>query len=253
MRSNRHNSSMKPIRIVFYLLLACNVLLAVLVLPPLGGVNPLERAGEADRLTRELAPEKIRILPDAARASPAAAAEPKAEQAAAEESAAPTVEQPAPAGGPVCVALTGLTAELVKLAREQAGRLGDGTSLRESGLGPVSYWVYLPPNGGKDGAEKRVEALKREGVEDYYVVREPGANQYAVSLGLYRTEQLAKRRLDALARQGVDTAQIAMRDATGNNARMEISGPEGVVDRFVNEFSAAHKAEGVSRAACRPT
>lgn len=225
---------MKAIRTVFYLLLACTIVLALMTLLPVLGLRAPARSGEAQRLARQLAPEKIRILPLPGEAS----------------SAPVMAGQSAPAGSRQCLVLTGLNGELIEQARGRLDTLGNDISLRATGLGTVSYWINMPPSGGKAGADERIEMLKREGITDYYVIREPGANQYAVSLGLYRTEEQARRHLQTLTQRGVQ-ARISVRDTSGNKARLEISGAQEIVERFAREFATTHA--GVGRDACEPS
>ena len=254
--ANSIMSPMKVSRLLFYTLLACNLGLAAMIASPLLGLNPISTQGESERLARQLAPEKIAILPfkeeDKTKArEPAPITAASQSEAATSEPSSGNQSTPVASTSQACVALAGLNADLVRQAQEQAAKLGNAVTTRESGLGAVSYWVNIPPNGGKDGAEKRSETLKQDGIEDYFIVRDPGANQYAISLGLYRAEELAKRRVEALAKKGIKTARISVRDTSGNNARLEITGPNESVSRLANEFAESHKAGGVKSDACR--
>lgn len=68
------------------------------------------------------------------------------------------------------------------------------------------YWVYIPPMKTHAQAEQKVAQLKARGVEDYFVIQEPGAWQNAISLGVFKTEDAAKKYLAKLQEQGVKSA-----------------------------------------------
>lgn len=89
-------------------------------------------------------------------------------------------------------------------------RLGDSVSqrieTREKG-----YWVYISPSKKRSDAEKKIEQLKQRGVTDYFLVVEEGKWKYAISLGIFKTEDGAKRRLEALRKKGIRTAKTAPR------------------------------------------
>lgn len=76
----------------------------------------------------------------------------------------------------------------------------------------ASWWVFLPPQGNRAAAQKKAAELKALGVQDFFIVQEEGANRWALSLGVFRTEEAAQTRLAALRNQGVRTAQIGPRE-----------------------------------------
>ncbi len=76
----------------------------------------------------------------------------------------------------------------------------------------ASWWVYLPPQGSREGALKKVSELRELGEEDYYVVPDEGRNRWSVSLGIYRSEEAAQTRLAALRGKGVRSAVVGPRE-----------------------------------------
>lgn len=126
------------------------------------------------------------------------------------EPVAPT-EPAAPAT--ICQAWAGLTAT-------EADRLGQ--SLRRIGVTPVrsrndtpdSWWVRIPPQPSRAEAETRVAELRLLGVSDTFIVQEPGPTQYAVSLGVFKTENRARVLLSQLRERGVSNAGVEPRMTT---------------------------------------
>jgi hypothetical protein len=54
--------------------------------------------------------------------------------------------------------------------------------------------------------------LKNLGVEDYFIVQDEGAWRWALSLGVFRSEEAAQAHLSALREQGVRSAQVGARE-----------------------------------------
>jgi hypothetical protein len=75
----------------------------------------------------------------------------------------------------------------------------------------AGFWVFFPPQGNKANADKKVEEIKKLGVTDYFVVTEEGANKFAVSLGVFRTQDAANKYLTGLSDKGVKTAKVGAR------------------------------------------
>ena len=75
----------------------------------------------------------------------------------------------------------------------------------------AQWWVYLPPQGGRQAALRRVEELKKLGVEEFFILQEEGRWRWAVSLGVFRSEDAARARLLALQGKKVRGAQVGPR------------------------------------------
>ena len=77
----------------------------------------------------------------------------------------------------------------------------------------AAYWVFLPPQATRQGAQQKVAELKRLGVAESFIVQNVSKFRNAVSLGVFRTEDAARAYLAQLRTQGVKTAQVGPRDA----------------------------------------
>jgi sporulation related protein len=74
------------------------------------------------------------------------------------------------------------------------------------------YWVHMPPQKTKADADRKVRELKTLGVTELVMVTDPGEWRYAISLGIFRTDEAAQAFLAGLRKQGVRTATVARRD-----------------------------------------
>jgi len=74
------------------------------------------------------------------------------------------------------------------------------------------YWVYMPPLKTKADADRKVGELKALGVTEFFLVQEPGQWRYAISLGIFRTEEGAQAFLAGLKQRGVRSAIVARRE-----------------------------------------
>ncbi|MEW5903466.1 MAG: SPOR domain-containing protein [Pseudomonadota bacterium] len=73
------------------------------------------------------------------------------------------------------------------------------------------FWVYMPPQRNMSMVQRKIDQLKKLGVQDYFVVQEAGEWQHAISLGVFRTQQAAESYLETLRKQGVRTAKVSER------------------------------------------
>jgi hypothetical protein len=76
----------------------------------------------------------------------------------------------------------------------------------------TSYWVYIPPLRTKTEMERKASELKERGITDYSPLLESGRWHYAISLGVFRGEEGAKKHLAFLREKGVRSAQVGERE-----------------------------------------
>ncbi|MHB1373529.1 MAG: SPOR domain-containing protein [Thauera sp.] len=139
---------------------------------------------------------------------------PAAPEAAAQADAAAPPAEPAAAGPPpVCQAWANLTVDQADRLSQRLRRIGV-TPARVRTETPDSWWVRIPPQRTRAEAERRVVELNLLGVTDTFIVQEAGPTQYAVSLGLFKTEARARVLLGQLRAKGVDGAGIEPRMST---------------------------------------
>ena len=223
--------------------------------------------GEPERLSNQLNPEKIRLVVELPHpvappvvqpvAPPAPLAESVPPSAPVAEAGKPAAPAPVPApvapapeaAPPACVAFGGLSSEQAAELSARIAKAGTGFRIAESRSGtPSSWWVHIPSQGSKEGAERKAAELRGLGVTDLFIVQDAGQNQYAISLGLFKSEVAAGRQLEALKGRGVRSAQIATRGAGA--LRVEVRGPSDSLSSLASDLS--ENMRGASRFECAP-
>ena len=255
---------MTTLRITFYLLAAVNLACgAVIAMPWLGMQPPFLGATEPERVSSQVFPEKLRVLsvgtepPSAPSAeastplpnesAPVAESAPAAAPAVASEASAPA----APAviadnGAASCVVFKNLTSTQAQ-ALAQRARGAANLTVREE-AGPSSFWVNIPPQGGKAGADRRAAELKTLGLDDFFIMQDAGENRYAISLGLFHAEGLAQRQLETLQKRGVKGATVSARE-NANGSRVELLGTSAQIERVARDASG--DIQGAQRDTCK--
>lgn len=229
---------MAQLRVVVIALAFANLLALAVWKGWLGGGS---YPGEPERLSNQLNPERMRLVAEAPLAVPTPA---PAEAPPAEPPAVP--ERPAPPG---CVAFSGLTTPQRDELGARIASAGPGFKLTESRTGAVtSWWVHVPPQGSKEAAERKAAELRKLGVNDLFIVNDPGPAQFAISLGLYKNETQANRLLESLREKGVRSAQVAGRGATA--LRVEVRGPSDGLATLASDLS--ERLRGANRLECNP-
>jgi hypothetical protein len=74
------------------------------------------------------------------------------------------------------------------------------------------FWVYMPPQPTRAGAQQKAGELRRLGVLEFFIIQDEPKDRFTISLGVFRSEEAAKKRLEELRSQGVRTAQVGPRD-----------------------------------------
>lgn len=149
-------------------------------------------------LARELDAQKLKRVPTAGTApTPAPAAKPAA--------AVPALAACLEWGSFALADVAEAERRLSPLA--PAERLGQRRVQEQAG-----WWVFMPPQGSRQNALKKAAELKGLGVEDYFVIQDEGPLRWAVSLGVFRTEDAAKARFEDLQKKKVRSAQVGPRE-----------------------------------------
>jgi hypothetical protein len=113
----------------------------------------------------------------------------------------------------------------------------------------AGWWVFIPPQGSRQAALKKAAELKALGVHDYYIMGEEGDSPWALSLGVFRSEQAALARLAMLREQGVKSALVGSRDTVLPRIWLQVHGVDPGVEARLRET--ARQFEGSELRACR--
>lgn len=160
-----------------------------------------EKKGEPERLAAQITPEKIRLV---ASDPPRRAADAKGRTGA-------------------CVEWGSFPLQEAERAQALLTALGladrvNSRQVQETAL----WWVFMPPQGNKANADKKTEELTRLGITDYFVVADEGANRWAISLGVFRTEEGARNYLASMNTKGVKTARVGERETRVQKTMFQI-------------------------------
>ena len=105
--------------------------------------------------------------------------------------------------GAACVEFLGIAAADAQRAREAFNSLQLGTRLSERRVEEIKlHWVYVPPAPDRRTAETRMAELRRQGVQDMSI-----RPDNAISLGVFSSEDAARRFLTAIQARGVRSAE----------------------------------------------
>jgi hypothetical protein len=214
-------------RILVFLLLLANVsLFLYFQLDRVGG-------GEAVRLTQQVQPDKIKLL---------------------------TPRQVAALGPAKVAALADVCVEWGPLsetdrAHAEAGlaSLDLGRLLSQKKVEAVAnYWVFLPPVASKPAADKRVEELKAQGIKDVFAL-DSGPQRFAISLGVFRTEEAAQARLAALQERGIKTAKVGPRAQSVQQIALVVRDPPAPVIVRLKELQGDFPGSELKIGSCEQT
>ena len=190
------------LKFVFWLLAGVNLLVLAIGQGYLGSFRSETR--EPARLKNQLQAGKLTLLTQEQATAPAVATAP----------APVAAETPAPPPSYACTEVGNfLLADGRRFEAQVAAlSLGDRQSRRNvAGQDISSYMVYIPPQGSKEGADRKAGELKQLGVTNYFIMNENSPLRWGISLGVFKSETSAQSQLASLNKQGVHSARVAPR------------------------------------------
>jgi hypothetical protein len=105
--------------------------------------------------------------------------------------------------GAACVEFSGIAGADIARAREAFAALRLGERLAERRVEEITrYWVFMPPVRDRRNAEVNMAQLRRQGVSDMSI-----RPDNAISLGVFSTEEAARRFMTSLEAKGVKGAE----------------------------------------------
>jgi hypothetical protein len=207
-------------KFIFWSLLCINGLLLAYSQGMLGNFKGNER--EPARMKAQLNTDKLVML----------------SAASARAAAAP----PAPAD-----AETAACFEVGNLAQAEARRfearlapleLGDHMSHQNIAATEVtSHIVYIPPQGSKEAADRKANELKNLGVANYFIMADNTPMKWAISLGVFKSEEGAQALLAALNKQGVHSARISGRGAQSSKLAYQFRGVDPAAKAKIEDIA----------------
>jgi hypothetical protein len=116
----------------------------------------------------------------------------------------------------------------------------------------TNYWVFIPPQANKAAADKRVADLKAQGVRDV-VAMDGGPQRFAISLGVFRSEDAAQARLAALQAQGVTLAQVGPRAQSVQQTMLVVRDPPAPAVIRMKELQGEFQGSEIKIGTCEKT
>jgi len=202
-------------RTAFFLLLLANV--AFFAFSRLGGDL---FSGEGQLLEQQINPQAIRLLAPEQLAKAASARHEQPQKAAA------------------CLEWGSFVGGETGRAEEALGQLALGAKLTSRRVDEAaSWWVFMPPQGSRQGAINKAGELRRLGVNDFFILQDDPKFRFAISLGIFRSEEAARGYLDQLRGKGVRTAQVGAREAQLQRTWYQVRDATDAVAARLNELS----------------
>ena len=101
----------------------------------------------------------------------------------------------------------------------------------------AAWWVFMPPQGNRQAALRKAAELKALGIDEYFIVQEEGEHRWALSLGVFRSEEAAQARLAALRTAGVRTAQVGRRETVVPKIWLQVKGVDAPLHARLKEIA----------------
>jgi len=153
-----------------------------------------EPGREPERLAGQIAPEKLRLLPDVAAVA-------------------------------ACRRIEWLTeAEAGSLAAAVADLPGWEAMVAPRAARPA-HWVVMPELPTRAAAETKRNELRRLGVNESEIVADATLGPFVISLGVFRGEQTAAEHLRELQKKGVRSARLASRELPPTQFAVDFRAP----------------------------
>jgi hypothetical protein len=189
---------------------------------------------------RQIEPEKLKLVsPGALPPAPLAAAVKK-----------PPPAPPAPAVAPgACLEWGSFTLADAPRAEQALEPLGLGARLAQRRTEETAgWWVFMPPQGSRQAAIRKASELKALGINEYFIVQEEGEYHWALSLGVFRSEEAAQARLAALRGQGVRTARVGPRETVVPKVWLQVKSVDAPLQARLKDI--ARQVEGTELKDC---
>lgn len=192
---------MAHLRTLFIVLLLVNL---VLFAWSAGYFGAPDEGREPQRLSKQLAPEKIRVLGSEGSGALAQA----------------------------CRLVDGLSPDeaqrLRKEAEDKAVKLAFESKPVEEA---TNYWVLIPAQPDRAAADKKLRELLRLGLSGFQVVEEEGPFKFAIVLGAFKSDKAAAAYLEGLGKRGVRSAKVQARDRIVVRVQLTLRGPADSLEK----------------------
>ena len=210
-------------------------------------VSPPDASADPLPLTRQIEPEKMKVVTPNEVPAPAPAPAPAAAQRTPTANAAP----PAAPVAVKCMEWGSFTIADAPRAEKALEPLALGPRLGHRRTEETAgWWVFIPPQGSRAAAIRKAAELKSLSIDEYFIVQEEGPYRWAVSLGIFRNEDAAQARLVTLRTQGVRSAQVAPREMVVPKVWLQVKNVDAPLQARLKDT--ARTIEGSELRECAP-
>lgn len=112
----------------------------------------------------------------------------------------------------------------------------------------AGWWVYIPSQRNRQGALRKANELRNLGIDQFFIVQEEGEHRWALSLGVFRSEEAAQARLEALRALGVRTARVGARETMVPKVWLQVKSVDAPLAARLKEIAA--QVEGSELKSC---
>lgn len=151
---------------------------------------------------------------------------------------------------PLCVEWRGLSPGEFAQAREQLKALAEQRvmSFTEVPL-ETRHWVIFPPLPSAESAAAKLDELIATGLDDAFVVKD-GVWRNAISLGLYASDEAARRRVVEVEAKGVLGTRVELMPRQGTEFYFVIRSEDPEALKSLSGIRQAYPNSQQSRVAC---
>jgi hypothetical protein len=188
-------------------------------------------AADPAPLSRQIEPEKLKVI------------------APADLPPVSAVKKPPPPPSTACMEWGSFTVADAPRAEQALEPLALGARLAQRRTEEVaSWWVFIPPQGNRQGALRKASELKDLGIDEYFIVQDDAEHRWALSLGVFRSEEAAQARLAALRTQGVRTARVGARETVVPKIWLQVKSVDAPLQARLKDI--ARQVEGSELREC---
>jgi len=227
---------------VFWILLLLNVvLLAYFNMPD----EPVAVANLGSHAA--IQPEKIKLL----NAKEIASLPSKAPKAETDPAAAPAAPVQLPQINAACYEWGSFSSAGLARAQNILTKFAlQGVVKQQTSQEAVRYWVYIPSRPSFELAQQKMAELKARGVEESFIIQEPQF-KYAISLGVFKDEQLATKLLEELRAKGVVSAVKGIRNQEKGQSSLLINNMSGDTAAEIEKLKPDFPGSELKQVACQ--
>jgi len=109
-----------------------------------------------------------------------------------------------------------LSADIGKVENKLTSMAFGNRQSRQNVQDTATNMVFIPPLGSKEAADKKASELVHLGVHDFFIIQDQSNLRWAISLGVFKSEDAAKQLLATLVSKGVHSAKLGIHTSETN-------------------------------------